>query len=252
MIVHLGFYCSSVISAWRAIHVIRRYRGARYTAVVFALAPHRGKVRSLCSVFILACFNTEHCNWAALAATTAATGGLHGVHDAAPFRQRRSHNATDIRGTTALRVRRGTATSCLPQAGCTALEGVDDAAQFRGVQHAFGTIGVAAGAQEQVWRVLAAVLHVACLEFGAEETAEGVVAVAPEAVTEVREPLLYSRRCTKVVRFLHVACLEFGAEEATEGVVAVAPEAVTEVRECSACTRDVYAFCARGLCGVWK
>lgn len=38
----------------------------------------------------------------------------------------------------------------LSQSGCTTLDGVDDAAQFRGVQNAFDTIGMEAQAQMQV------------------------------------------------------------------------------------------------------
>ncbi|KAG5175947.1 P-loop containing nucleoside triphosphate hydrolase protein [Tribonema minus] len=68
----------------------------------------------------------------------------------------------------------------LSQGGCIALDGVDDAAQFRDVVHAFGTVGLDAATQGQVWRLLAAVLHVACLAFDVEETAEGEVAAVPK------------------------------------------------------------------------
>mmetsp|Transcript_9767 Transcript_9767/g.14692 ORF Transcript_9767/g.14692 Transcript_9767/m.14692 type:complete len:1438 (-) Transcript_9767:159-4472(-) len=67
---------------------------------------------------------------------------------------------------------------------CIALEGVDDVQQFRYVVKAFDTIGLEKELQEQVWRMLATVLHIACLEFGEEETVEGTNAILNQDALE--------------------------------------------------------------------
>eukprot|EP00752_Nemacystus_decipiens_P009298 g8309.t1 len=69
----------------------------------------------------------------------------------------------------------------LSTSGCTELEGVDDAAQFEGVRAACGTIGLDDGTQMQVWKALAAVLHMSNIAFDAKDDAQGEVAAVQDA-----------------------------------------------------------------------
>eukprot|EP00904_Undaria_pinnatifida_P007253 jgi/Undpi1/3658/HiC_scaffold_16.g07028.m1 len=69
----------------------------------------------------------------------------------------------------------------LSDSGCMTLEGVDDAAQFQEVRKACGTIGMDEATQNQVWRVLAAVLHMSNVVFEGKDDAEGEVAAVKDA-----------------------------------------------------------------------
>lgn len=64
----------------------------------------------------------------------------------------------------------------LSQSGCTTLEGVDDAKEFRDVKAAFDTIGMDGESQAQVWKLLASVLHMSNLEFDKVDDAQGEIA----------------------------------------------------------------------------
>ncbi|CAM9603433.1 unnamed protein product, partial [Sphacelaria rigidula] len=79
----------------------------------------------------------------------------------------------------------------LSQSGCMVLDGVDDAAQFRGVQKAFDTIGMDQSTQMQVWQTLAAVLHMANVRFDTKESAQGEIAsISDRAVLTTLAKLL--------------------------------------------------------------
>ncbi|CAM9169756.1 unnamed protein product [Laminaria digitata] len=60
--------------------------------------------------------------------------------------------------------------------GCTTLDGVDDAVQFQGVKAAFDTIGMSAGTQMEVWKMLASVLHMSNLRFDKVDNEQGEIA----------------------------------------------------------------------------
>lgn len=64
----------------------------------------------------------------------------------------------------------------LSQSNCTALDGVDDAEEFRRVQAALDTIGVDEESQMQVWKMLASVLHMSNLEFDKVDHEQGDIA----------------------------------------------------------------------------
>ncbi|CAM9285240.1 unnamed protein product, partial [Hapterophycus canaliculatus] len=64
----------------------------------------------------------------------------------------------------------------LSQNGCITLDGVDDVQQFQGVQKAFDTIGMGKDVQMQVWKALAAVLHMSNLVFDKADSEQGEIA----------------------------------------------------------------------------
>ncbi|CAM9708868.1 unnamed protein product, partial [Choristocarpus tenellus] len=70
--------------------------------------------------------------------------------------------------------------SILSKNGCVTLPGVDDAEQFAAVQKAFGTIGLDAETQMQVWKILAAVLHLSKFELGKMDHEQGEVATVAD------------------------------------------------------------------------
>eukprot|EP01104_Vermistella_antarctica_P014278 TRINITY_DN445_c0_g1_i1.p1 TRINITY_DN445_c0_g1~~TRINITY_DN445_c0_g1_i1.p1 ORF type:complete len:606 (-),score=158.16 TRINITY_DN445_c0_g1_i1:126-1943(-) len=59
----------------------------------------------------------------------------------------------------------------MAQSGCTSVEGVNDASDFREVTSAMDTIGMAPDEQTEVFRVLAAILHVGNIRFQGEPPA---------------------------------------------------------------------------------
>lgn len=76
----------------------------------------------------------------------------------------------------------------LSQSGCTTLDGVDDAEEFRGVKAAFDTIGMDGESQGQVWQLLASVLRMSNLEFDKVDHAQGEIAsVADREVSPCQE-----------------------------------------------------------------
>ncbi|CAM9971674.1 unnamed protein product [Pylaiella littoralis] len=96
----------------------------------------------------------------------------------------------------------------LSDSGCTELEGVDDAVQFEGVRTACGTIGLDEGTQMQVWKALAAVLHMSNMAFDGKDHAQGEVAAVREsaalerlsALLGVTAPLVESMLTQRVVK----------------------------------------------------
>ncbi|CAM9264982.1 unnamed protein product, partial [Sphacelaria rigidula] len=77
------------------------------------------------------------------------------------------------------------------QGGCISLDGVDDAEQFRGVNKAFGTIGIEPNKQMQVWHIAASVLHLSNLRFDTIDHEQGEVAsVADRAALATLAELL--------------------------------------------------------------
>eukprot|EP00903_Cladosiphon_okamuranus_P006607 g6454.t1 len=64
----------------------------------------------------------------------------------------------------------------LAQSGCTTLDGVDDAEEFRGVKAALDTIGMDEESQKQVWQMLASVLHISNLEYDSVDHEQGEIA----------------------------------------------------------------------------
>lgn len=64
----------------------------------------------------------------------------------------------------------------LSASGCTELEGVNDVAQFKEVRKAFDVIGMDSDTQMQVWKVLAAVLHLSNISFDGIDHDQGEVA----------------------------------------------------------------------------
>eukprot|EP00903_Cladosiphon_okamuranus_P006316 g6191.t2 len=64
----------------------------------------------------------------------------------------------------------------LSQSGCTTLDGVDDAEEFRRVKAAFDTVGMDKESQMQIWKMLASVLHMSSLEFDKVDHEQGEIA----------------------------------------------------------------------------
>ncbi|CAB1102969.1 unnamed protein product [Ectocarpus sp. CCAP 1310/34] len=71
----------------------------------------------------------------------------------------------------------------LSRGDCTALDGVDDANEFRGVRAAFDTIGMSEESQLQVWQMLAAMLHLSNLEFNKVDHQQGEIADISDSET---------------------------------------------------------------------
>eukprot|EP00752_Nemacystus_decipiens_P009414 g8417.t1 len=78
--------------------------------------------------------------------------------------------------TTDLKLRDVFSYKILAQSNCTALDGVDDAEEFRGVKAAFDTIGMDEESQTQVWQMLASVLHMSNVEFDRVDHEQGEIA----------------------------------------------------------------------------
>ncbi|CAN0009897.1 unnamed protein product, partial [Phaeothamnion confervicola] len=91
---------------------------------------------------------------------------------------------------------------------CISLAGVDDAEGFRDVVHAFGAVGLDAARQQEVWSCVAAVLHLASVEFNKRETSEGETSVVGNDATAalaarllgVREQDLRGILCERVMK----------------------------------------------------
>ena len=93
----------------------------------------------------------------------------------------------------------------LRQSGCYAVAGVDDGATFVRTCAALATVGIETGDQAQLWRVLAAILHLGNVTFTGDEEAElskpstalesaaGLLGLAP---TQVAATLLQRRIST--------------------------------------------------------
>ncbi|GAM23577.1 hypothetical protein SAMD00019534_067520 [Acytostelium subglobosum LB1] len=62
----------------------------------------------------------------------------------------------------------------LSQSKCTTIEDVDDAAEFRDVQKAMDTVAITRDEQTEIFRILAAILHVGNIRFQGEPPAEVV------------------------------------------------------------------------------
>ena len=79
----------------------------------------------------------------------------------------------------------------LNQSGCTKIDGVDDAAEYRDVIEAMGTLQFPAEVTEEVFRLLSGILLLGNINFEQGETAEAskVTAAAGEAVQRCSELL---------------------------------------------------------------
>ena len=61
------------------------------------------------------------------------------------------------------------------QGKCLTIPGVDDSADFRTTKNALSSVGIPPTAQEGIWRILAGILHLGDIEFGALKDGSGTM-----------------------------------------------------------------------------
>jgi myosin I len=73
----------------------------------------------------------------------------------------------------------------LAQSGCTTADGVDDAVEFREVREAMRTVGITDGEAREIFRVLAAILHIGNIRFEGDSPANVIDKQPLEAAAAV-------------------------------------------------------------------